>query len=298
MIPNVSGCVFHIMRFSVHDGPGIRTAVFFKGCPLNCWWCHNPESQSAKPQIMYAPERCCRCGACIDVCPERAHQPIAWEDGPAPRMLAADCRVCGTCAKECPAEARRMAGSFMTASEIIAEIERDTVFFDESSGGVTFTGGEPLAQPALVEVLLEACRKLRIHTAIETCGAVPKVTLLRAARLADLVLYDIKLIDSEKHRHYTGAGNRNILSNLEALLAAGVKVTVRIPIVPGVNDTAADIAQFRDYLKHLPAHGLEPLPYHATGAEKYRRLGMAYQLEGVEPPSEERMREIRAGIAG
>ncbi len=296
MLPNVCGCVLHIMRFSVHDGPGIRTAVFFKGCPLNCWWCHNPESQSPRPQVMYAPERCCRCGSCIDVCPERAHHPAAWDGGPVPRVLASDCRLCGTCAEACPAEARRLAGRTMKASEILAEIERDTVFYDESSGGATFTGGEPLAQPVIVETLLEACRKRGIHTAVETCGAVPRATVLRAGRLADLVLYDLKLIDEQKHRQYTGAGNRHILSNLEALVAAGARVTVRIPIVPGVNDAADDIAAFRSYLRRLPPHGLELLPYHAAGADKYRRLDMPYRLEHVQPPSAQRIQEIHSAL--
>jgi pyruvate formate lyase activating enzyme len=299
MFANATGAVFHIMRFSLHDGPGIRTAVFFKGCPLSCWWCHNPESQSPLPQVMFTPERCCRCGSCIDACPERAHDPAPWSPAdPAPRVLAADCRLCGGCAEACPAEARRLAGRTMKASEILAEIERDTVFYDESSGGVTFTGGEPLGQPIIVETLLEACRKRRIHTAIETCGAVPRATILRAGRLADLILYDLKLIDEAKHRHYTGAGNRNILSNLEALLGAGARVTVRIPIVPGVNDTVADVAAFRSYLKRLPPHGLELLPYHATGADKYRRLDMPYRLADVQPPTEQHLQNIRAALAG
>ncbi len=297
MLHKATAVVLHIMRFSVHDGPGIRTAVFFKGCPLSCWWCHNPESQSPRPQVMFAPERCCRCGSCIDACPERAHDPTPWSPtDPAPRVLAAECRLCGSCAEACPAEARRLAGRTMKASEILAEIERDIVFYDESSGGVTFTGGEPLSQPVIVETLLEACRKRRIHTAIETCGAVPRATILRAGRLADLILYDLKLINEQKHRHYTGAGNRNILANLEALLASGARVTVRIPIVPGVNDTAADIADFRTYLRRLPPHGLDLLPYHATGTDKYRRLGIAYRLPNIQASTEQHLNEIRAAL--
>ena len=234
-----SGIIFHIMRFSVHDGPGIRTAVFFKGCPLSCWWCHNPESQNTGPDVLYFADRCSLCGDCMAACP---HHAIAQAGD---RMVVTgDCRLCGTCVDACGAEARSVAGQTMTAAQILARIERDVVFFDESGGGVTFTGGEPLGQPELLEALLRGCRERRIHTAIETCGAAPRDTLLRSAALADLVLYDVKLVDDARHRQYTGAGNRNILENLRALVAARPHVVVRIPVVPGVNDPRTTCASF------------------------------------------------------
>ena len=219
------GLIFHIMRFSLHDGPGIRTAVFFKGCPLSCWWCHNPESQTFEPDVMYSEERCRLCGDCQVACPHSAIERVG------DRMTVTEhCERCGTCVDFCGSEARSVSGREMTAGEIVKEIERDLVFFDESGGGVTFTGGEPFGQPELLEALLTECRARRIHTAVETCGAAPRELVLRLGALADLILYDLKMVDASRHRTYTGASNRNILENLETLVAAGRHVVVRIPV--------------------------------------------------------------------
>ena len=287
-----SGVIFHIMRFSLHDGPGIRTAVFFKGCPLSCWWCHNPESQNSEPEVLYSAERCRLCGDCAATCPHGAIERTGE------RMTVNDnCRLCATCVDACGAEARSVAGRTMTVSEIVAEAERDLVFFDESGGGVTFTGGEPFAQPELLEALLHTCRARRIHTTIETCGAAARESMLRIAGLADLILYDLKILDAARHRMYTGAGNRNILENLEALVAAGRPVTVRIPIVPGVNDGAADVRAMCDYLSELRVRRVDLLPYHAAGAEKYRRLGREYRMEQTEAPTGAAMAAIAAQMA-
>jgi pyruvate formate lyase activating enzyme len=174
----------------------------------------------------------------------------------------------------------------MTAGEILAEIERDVVFFDESGGGVTFTGGEPFGQPELLEALLTECHARRIHTAIETCGAAPRLQVLRVGGLADLILYDLKMVDAARHRTYTGAGNRNILENLEGLVAAGRRVMVRMPIVPGVNDRTEDVSAACEYLAPLGIHRVELLAYHRTGTEKYRRLGRDYLLENTPPGAE------------
>src|SRR5450755_2078095 len=269
------------MRFSVHDGPGIRTAVFFKGCPLGCWWCHNPESQSFEPEILYSPDRCRLCGDCAAACPHGAIERTGER-----MTVSGDCRLCGTCVDACGADARSVAGRTMTVTEIMAEIERDVVFFDESGGGVTFTGGEPLGQPELLEALLARCRERRIHTTIETCGAAARENVLRIGGLADLILYDLKILDPGRHRQYTGAPNRNILSNLEALVAAGRPVTVRLPVVPGLNDGAKDVWAICDYLAPLGLSGVELLPYHRAGAEKYRRLGREYRLQQTLEPAD------------
>ena len=285
------GLIFHIMRFSLHDGPGIRTAVFFKGCPLSCWWCHNPESQHFEPDLMYSAERCRLCGECQAACPHAAIQRVGN------RMTVNEaCERCGTCVEFCGAEARKVSGREMTAGEIIKEIERDLVFFEESSGGVTFTGGEPFGQPELLEALLTECRARRIHSVIETCGAAPREQVLRIGALADLILYDLKMVDAARHRVYTGAGNRNILENLEALVAAGLRVVVRMPVIPGVNDSPEDVRAACEYLAGLAVERVEFLPYHATGTEKYKRLGREYRLEGTPSPDAEAMAEITAQL--
>jgi pyruvate formate lyase activating enzyme len=287
-----SGVIFHIMRFSLHDGPGIRTAVFFKGCPLSCWWCHNPESQNSEPEVLYSTDRCRLCGDCAAACPHGAIERIGER-----MTVTGSCRRCAACVDACGAEARSATGRTMTVSEIVAEVERDLVFFDESGGGVTFTGGEPFAQPELLEALLHACRARRIHTTIETCGAVARETMLRIAALADLILYDLKMLDASRHRMYTGAGNRNILENLEALVATGRPVTVRIPIVPGVNDDPAGLSAVCGYLSNLRVTRVDLLPYHATGAEKYRRLGREYRMERTPAPAGAAMAAIAAQMA-
>ncbi|MEO8371519.1 MAG: glycyl-radical enzyme activating protein [Candidatus Solibacter sp.] len=285
----VRGLIFNIMRFSLHDGPGIRTAVFFKGCPLSCLWCHNPESQNFTPDVMYSAERCQLCGECRTACPHSAIQRVG------DRMtVTEDCQRCGTCVDFCGAEARTVSGREMTAGEIIKEIERDLVFFDDSGGGATFTGGEPFSQPELLEALLTECRSRRIHTAIETCGAAPREQVLRIGALADIILYDLKILDAGRHRTYTGAGNRNILENLEALVAAGRQVAVRIPVVPGVNDGADDVRQACEYLAGLAVERVEFLPYHPTGTEKYRRLGREYLLPDTPSTDAESMAQIAA----
>jgi pyruvate formate lyase activating enzyme len=284
-----SGVIFHIMRFSLHDGPGIRTAVFFKGCPLSCWWCHNPESQNSAPEVLYSADRCRLCGDCAAACPHGAIERTA-----ARMTVTGDCRLCATCVDACGAEARSVAGRTMTVTEIVTEIERDVVFFDESGGGVTFTGGEPFGQPELLEALLHACRERRIHTTIETCGAATRETVLRLGGLADLILYDLKILDPSRHRQYTGASNRHILENLEALVTAGRPVTVRLPVVPGINDGPADVRAACDYLAKLNLTRVDLLPYHRAGAEKYRRLGREYRLVQTAPPTDAAMAAMAA----
>jgi pyruvate formate lyase activating enzyme len=291
-----TGTIFNVMRYSLHDGPGIRTTVFFKGCPLACWWCHNPEGRSFPPEPVYYADRCRHCGECAEGCPEHA---IEESNGEMRATLR--CRRCGTCVDICSAGAREIAGRRATLSEVMSEIEKDTVFFDESGGGVTLSGGEPAAQPEFAEAILESCRARRIHTAVETCGFTSRKTLLRIAARAGLVLYDLKLIDDTKHRRYTGVSNESILGNLEALNESGCTLTVRIPVIPGVNDSAVDAADFVRFLRRTGIRSVHLLPYHRIGAEKYRRLGISNPLENLEPASNGEIRSfqdvlVRAGL--
>ena len=274
------GLVLNIMRFSVHDGPGIRTTVFLKGCPLDCAWCHNPESQGFRPTLLYFEERCRLCGDCRAACPNGA---IAVEGRI--RTLREVCRGCGMCVEACAAGAREIAGRRMTLAEVLAEVGKDTVFFDESGGGVTLSGGEPLAQPRFSEALLAACRGRGIHTVLDTCGFAARETLLRVAAQADLVLYDLKMLDSARHAAQTGVSNIQILGNLEALMETGCDVVARFPLIPTVNDDPAEVAGLAAWLARAGLKRLDVLPYHRIGRDKYRRLGASYKLEGLWEPS-------------
>ncbi len=273
-----SGWVFDLRRYSVHDGPGIRTAVFLKGCPLQCSWCHNPESQQPQPQLLVRDHRCLACGACIAACP---HGALRWEGG----RVATDtarCEVCGACADACPAEAREVVGRRMRVKQVLEAVERDRPFFDESGGGVTLSGGEPLAQPEFASALLLACRQRGLHTVLDTSGHAPNEVAVTVAGLADLVLFDLKHPDDERHREGTGVGNALILQNLRSLLGAGAQVLVRIPLVPGYNDGAAEVGRMAALIGALePVPRVELLPFHAAAEEKHRRFGMPYRHAGA-----------------
>jgi pyruvate formate lyase activating enzyme len=280
--------IFNIMRFSLHDGPGIRTTLFFKGCPLACWWCHNPESQSFLPEVLYAPERCALCGDCVAACPEGA---LAIQDSQV-RVAAGLCERCGACVEACRVEARQMAGRRIGLAEAVREVERDLIFFEESGGGVTLSGGEPLSQPQFAEALLDELKRRGIHTVLDTCGFARRDTFLRIAGKTSLVYFDLKLLDSLKHRMYTGVPNEPILDNLKALVEAGIPLRVRFPLIPGVNDGDEDIEQMSNYLKGLGVHRIDLLPYHKIGIDKYRRLGLQYRLAGLAPPEDAEIERV------
>lgn len=283
------GIVFNIQRFSVHDGPGIRTTVFLKGCPLNCLWCHNPEGIASDPEIVRSPNRCIECGECVEVCPQGLPIP-----GPAPRSeLVDECLVCGACAEACPCEARQVAGQEMTVEQVMAEILKDRIFFDESGGGVTFSGGEPLWQSSFLCELLEACREQGIHSVVDTSGLAPWVDLEPVADRTDLLLYDVKVIDDAAHRRFTGASNAQILANLRRLGERQRRIWIRIPVVPGLNDSPENLRATAELAAAVP--GVERvclLPYHPLGEDKLRRLGRSSEMVGRERPAESHMQRL------
>ncbi len=274
------------MKYSIHDGPGIRTTVFLKGCPLSCWWCHNPESQEINKQLMLFPNRCIGCKACIEACGQNAIKEV----NDIVMTKIKECIHCGECVEVCYAEARELAGKVMTVDEVVVEILKDRDFFWQSKGGVTFSGGEPLMQPRFLIELLKEMRRLGIHTAIDTCGFVSKEIMEEVSQLADLFLYDLKQMDSIKHEKYTGVPNRMILENLELLSDLNKEVIIRIPIIPRINDSKEDLEAFRDFIKTLSnVKMVNLLPYHKIGQEKYNRLGKSYRMLEVEEPTNEAM---------
>jgi pyruvate formate lyase activating enzyme len=283
-----AGTVFNLMRFAVSDGPGIRTTVFLKGCPLACLWCHNPESQKPAPEAMIAEERCIVCGECVEAC---HHQANTMVQGKAVRD-AEKCEICGECCERCPTEARRIVGHRTTVQELMKVIVRDRIVYEESGGGVTFSGGEPLMQAGFLYEMLSACRGEGIHTTVDTCGFAPAETFARIAEAADLLLFDLKVMDDERHRQFTGVGNTIILENLSAAARSGKAVIVRVPVLPGVNDGAVNIAATIEFLRSVGVSRVDLLTYHETGVEKYRRIDRGNWTAYV-PPTDLQMKRLR-----
>jgi pyruvate formate lyase activating enzyme len=284
-----TGLIFNIQRFSVHDGPGIRTTLFFKGCSLQCAWCHNPESISPHPEMMLRSDLCLNCGACIAACPQEAI--AATPAGPVTERKK--CIACGHCAKACPVDARVQVGGEMTVAEVLQTVLADRVFYDQSGGGVSFSGGEPTRQPDFLHALLEASRDEGLHTVVDTCGYAPWPVFARIAKLTDLFLFDLKMIDPEKHRHWTGVSNRRILENLTRLDAEGSAVSLRMPVIPGINDNPEDLDKMADWLGTLRhVQTLHLLPFHRGGTEKYLRLDRPCHLRKIDPPDMAQMEKM------
>jgi len=285
-----TGTVFNIQRYSIHDGSGIRTTVFLKGCPLNCWWCQNPESQLNGEEMVFWEDRCIGCGACSLNCPSSAIQ----MKNKKPVTDKNKCNLCGECSRTCPAQAREMIGKKLTTEEVIKDAEKDLVFYEESGGGVTFSGGEPLGQSEFLESLLICCQKERIHTAVDTSGYISWEILSKISSKVDLFLYDLKIMDSERHKKYTGVSNEIILENLKKLSSVHHNIFVRFPVIPGINDDYQNIKETGEFLSSLKIAQVNLLPYHYIGIDKYRRLGRTYKLAATQPPSEEKLSEISA----
>jgi pyruvate formate lyase activating enzyme len=278
----VTGTIFDLDTFAVHDGPGIRLAVYLKGCPLACGWCHSPESQRREPQLVFSRERCVLCGGCVAVCPQGVHD---LEDG-AHQIAWARCQACGRCAAVCATGALSIKGYTVTAGEMVRRAERLLPFFRHSGGGVTLTGGEVTLQPAFAEAVLAGCQALGVHTAIETCGACAWETLERLVRHSDLVLYDLKLMDDAAHRRWTGASNRAILDNARRLAAGGYTVQVRVPLIPDITDTDENLTALFAFLRQEGLSAVDLLSYNESAGAKYEWLGQEYRVDGARQSSE------------
>lgn len=284
-----SGIIFNIQRCSIHDGPGIRTLVFLKGCPLRCLWCANPESQAVKPEVSSLFKRCINCGICVEICPQNA---ISVDEG-VYKINNELCDDCTLCAEECYAQSKQVIGREVTVDEIIDEIGKDAIFYKRSGGGVTLSGGEPLLQAGFILEVLKRCKELGIHTSIETSGYCDNSIIKNIAEYLDVIYFDIKHMDSEKHKMYTGVSNEKILENLKTLADMRKEIIIRVPVIPTYNDSDDNIKNVAAYALSLKSvKKIELLPYHGLGEYKYKSIGKDYKLSDLKEPDIESMNRL------
>ena len=289
----MEGLIFDIKKFAIHDGPGIRTTIFVKGCPMRCVWCHNPEGISPEPEIVYFESKCIGCKSCFGVCPTDA---LRLEGGV--RIYERDrCQLCGKCAEACYAEAQVMQGRCIKVEEAVAEIEKDRPFYENSGGGMTVSGGEPLAQKDFVRELLRSCKARGIHTALDTCGFGPWEDVKELIRFVDLILYDLKAMDPDEHAAFTGVDNHLILENLRKLDAEKPVLWIRIPVVPRYNDTTENFEAIASFLADFNRiEQVELLAYHRLAESKYERMNLAYPLKNTPPPTDQQLEKLEDSL--
>ncbi len=285
-----SGLIFDIKRYAIHDGPGIRVTVFFKGCYLNCAWCHNPESRSVNVQKMYTASKCIGCQSCVEACPEQAL--TLTLDG-----IITDrskCNLNGACTEVCPTGAMEMCGTERSVEYIVNAVEKETVFFDHSGGGVTFSGGEPLMHADILIELLDACGNKGIHRTVDTSGFAKREVLLEVAKRTDHFLYDLKLMDADMHKKWTGVDNTLILDNLRELSGTGASINIRIPLIKGINDDEDNMRRTAEFIASLQGErkSVSLLPYHNTASKKYFKLGQDLPSSNFDAPDEKIMKSI------
>jgi pyruvate formate lyase activating enzyme len=295
----MEGSVFNIQKYSVHDGPGIRTIIFLKGCPLACRWCSNPESQSSAPELAYNANKCLSvpgCRRCLDACPAGA---ISRDGNGAVSIDRARCQGDMACTLACPSQALITYGKRTSVDQALRVVEQDGLFYARSGGGLTLSGGEPLAQPEFTLALLREARRRRIDTAVETCGLVQEQTLLEACSLLGALMYDIKSLNDAKHREFTGVSNERILGNLLAARKAfpELPILVRTPLVPGFNDTEEDVTAIAKFLREVPGLRHELLAYHRLGQQKYVFLGREYPMGTQALPADKAAHLVKLGEA-
>lgn len=284
------GWVFNIQRYSIQDGPGIRTTVFMKGCPLRCHWCSNPESQALHPELLYFNTRCTKCGKCIKACPNGGT--ILGSEG----EIVIDrglCKAYGACVDSCLAEARVIAGKLMTIADVVDVVKQDSLFYRNSNGGVTFSGGEPTYQPAFLLELLMECQRQGFHTCLDTCAYIQWEVLEEILQYVDLILFDIKHMNSERHKELTGVDNILILDNLNRIMAMGKEIIVRVPLLSGMNDSEENINATGNFISELGIKRVDLLPYHKLGVKKYERLEMEYRLKELRSLKREEVEDIK-----
>lgn len=290
---DTQGWIFNIQRYSTQDGPGIRTTVFFVGCPLKCLWCSNPESQFKGPKLLYFESKCARCKRCIEVCPNKAISADA--DG----CIITDrdkCIAYGKCVETCTNEARAISGELKTVEDVMKVVRKDSIFYRNYRGGITASGGEATCQPKFLLELFQACKKSRFHTCLETCGFVSWQVLEKVLEYTDLVLYDIKHMDSKQHMELTGVDNKLILENAERIVKKGVPLIIRVPLIPEYNDSKENMQTLAKFATDLGVHKIDIIPYHKLGVSKYERLGMKHVMADIKPLQKDQVSSIKMDL--